>query len=246
MPPPEPITTTLEQVIDLTPTVKHFKIRFPGGNRPVFQAGQFCSIHIPEICGLDQKTGKPLRRAYSIASSPHDEGTLDLCIKRVEGGPGTNWLWQQEAGAKVLVSLPYGKFLVKEPLAYTPVFVATGTGIAPLRSMLLDLYQKKALSAGQEVWLIFGVRHEDEILYHAEWRRLEKEHPEFRFIPTVSRPKSWSGEVGYVQEKLKKFITDPKGKEIYICGLGAMVKAVQEAAVSSGFRQEQIHFERYD
>ncbi|MBI2982232.1 MAG: FAD-dependent oxidoreductase [Deltaproteobacteria bacterium] len=241
-----PITTTLEQVIDLTPTVKHFKIGFPEGKRPAFQAGQFCSIHIPEICGLDQKTGKPLRRAYSIASPPHDEGTLDLCVKRVEWGPGTNWLWQQEAGAKVLVSLPYGNFLMKEPANYTPVFVATGTGIAPLRSMLLDLYRKKAFPSDRQVWLIFGVRHEDEILYENEWKRLEKDHKEFRFIPTVSRPKSWNGEVGYVQDKLKKFMTDPKGKEIYICGLGAMVKAVRETAISIGFRKEQVNYERYD
>ncbi|MBI2081984.1 MAG: FAD-dependent oxidoreductase [Deltaproteobacteria bacterium] len=244
--PLEPITATLEQVVDLTPTVKHFKIGFPRGNRPTFQAGQFCSIHIPEICGLDSKTGKPLRRAYSIASPPHEEGFVDLCIKRVEGGPATNWLWQQEEGASVLVSIPYGKFLMKEPVNYTPVFVATGTGIAPLRSMLFDLYYKKGLATGQEVWLIFGVRHDDEILYQDEWKKLEKDHKEFHFIPTVSRPKKWPGEVGYVQDKLKKFITDPMGKEIYICGLGAMVKAVQETALSIGFKKEQIHFERYD
>ncbi|MBI2500163.1 MAG: hypothetical protein HYW02_01545, partial [Deltaproteobacteria bacterium] len=220
--PLEPITTTLEQIINLTPTVKHFRLRFPKGQQVLFQPGQFCSIHIPEICGLDPKSGKPLRRAYSIASGPHEGGTLDLCIKRVEGGPGSNWLWQQKEGDKVLVSLPYGKFLMKEPVDYSPVFVATGTGIAPFRSMIFSLYHHKKVLEARKVWLIFGVRHEEEILYEKEWRELEKREKGFHFVPTVSRPKDWNGEVGYVQEKLKKFLTDPRESQIYICGLGSM------------------------
>lgn len=233
--PLEPTVTRLEKIFELTPTVRTFRLRFPEGRWVPFKPGQFCMVHVP-------RDDKVVKKAYSVCSAPFEEGYVDLCVKRVEGGFATNWFWRLEEGAGVTITIPYGGFLLKEPIDYDPVFVATGTGLAPLRSMIKTLVRDHC---PRSILLIFGARYEDEILYHDEWRRLEAEHKNFRFIPTISRPRAWSGEVGYVQEKLKKAVTDPKGRELYICGLIPMIQAVQKTAAEIGFDKGQIHFEKY-
>ncbi len=236
--PLEPVTTRLEKIFELTPTVRTFRLRFPEGIWAPFQAGQFASLHIPT-------PEKVLRKPYSICSAPHEKGYIDLCIKLVEGGKATNWFWERKVGDPVVITIPYGGFVLKEPFDHDFVFVATGTGLTPLRSMILTLYHDRLIPAQRECWLIFGVRHEDEILYDDEWKRLAGQHKNFHYVPTISRPKGWRGEVGYVQDKLKKFITEPEGKQIYICGLIPMIEAVQRAAKEIGFDEKQVHFEKY-
>ncbi len=235
--PLEPIVTKLEKIFEFTSTVRTFRLRLPEGKWIPFKAGQFCMVHVPKA-GEE----KPLKKAYSICSSPFEAGYLDLCIKLVEGGYATNWFWTLKEGDPVTITIPYGGFVLKEPVENDLVFVATGTGLAPLRSMirvlLRDGFQKNIL-------LIFGVRYENEVLYEKELRDLEKRHPNFKFIPTISRPKQWKGETGYVQEKLKKYAPDPTGKQVYICGLVPMIEAVQKAAEEIGFDKKQIHFEKY-
>lgn len=233
--PLEPISVTLEKIFPLTTTVKTFRFRFPEGKWVPFQAGQFCMVHVP-------KGEKPLKKPYSICSAPFEVGTLDLCVKLVEGGYTTNWFWGLQEGAEVTITIPYGGFLIRTPVDYDPVFVATGTGITPLRSMIKTLFHK---GCDRKILLIFGVRYENEILYEEEFQRLAEQHKNFEFIPTVSRPKSWKGEVGYVQEKLKKFVPSPKAKQIYVCGLIPMIESVQQAAKEIGFEKKSVHFEKY-
>ena len=236
--PPQPITTKLEKIFDLTPTVKTFRLSFPEGKWIDFKAGQFCSIHIPT-------PEKLLRKPYSICSAPHEKGYVDLCIKLVEGGFATNWFWERKIGEEIVLTIPYGGFLMKEPFDHDFVFIATGTGLAPLRSMILTLYHDRRVASNRQVWLLFGVRHENEILYDEEWRALAQQHKNFHYVPTISRPKEWKGEVGYVQDKLKKFVPNPAEKQIYVCGLIPMIEAVQKAAREIGFEDSHVHFEKY-
>jgi ferredoxin-NADP reductase len=233
--PLEPVATKLEKIFELTPTVRTFRLRFPEGKWIPFKAGQFCMVQVP-------KEGKIVKKAYSICSAPFEQGYVDLCIKLVEGGHATNWFWKLNEGDALTLTVPYGGFVMKEPLDYDFVFIATGTGLAPLRSMIKTLLRD---GCRRPMLLLFGVRYENEVLYGNEFLELEKIHPNFKFIPTISRPKDWKGEVGYVQDKLKKFVTDPVGKQIYVCGLIPMIEAVQKAAEEIGFDKKQIHFEKY-
>ncbi len=239
--PLQPIVTRLDKIFELSPTVRTFRLVFPEGTRPSFKAGQFCMIHVPPSPG-DPPDKKVLKKAYSICSAPFEEGYLDLCIKLVEGGFTTNWFWKLEKGTEITLTIPYGGFLIHEPIDYDFVFVATGTGLAPLRSMIKTLLHD---GCQKEIMLIFGVRYENEVLYSDEFRQLEKQHPNFRFIPTISRPEKWTGEKGYVQDQLKKHITSPQNKRIYVCGLVPMIEAVEKAAAEIGFDKKQIHFEKY-
>lgn len=237
---------TLGKILDFGNETRHFELKLNPGKQIRFIAGQFAVVICP-------KDGKVIRRAYSIASPPEQEDRLDLVIKLVQGGAVTNWFWSLKEGDRFKVQVPFGKFVLParwrfsggpDPADFDLVLVATGTGIAPFRSMIRHL-----LPAGfqRRIWLLFGSRYEKMIPYHEEWLALAKGYPHFTYIPTISRPSpAWKGETGYVQTKIEKFFTQPEGKRVYICGLNEMIQAAQEAFLQQGFAKEQIAYEKYD
>jgi ferredoxin-NADP reductase len=231
------LDVTVSEIIDFGNETRHFDLRFDAGVEMTFLPGQFVAVLCPH-------NGKTIRRAYSIASPSYDKTGVGLVIKRVDGGAVTNWFWGLRQGDRFQVHGPYGKFVLPESIDFEPVFVATGTGIAPFRSMILSL-----LKGGHpgKLSLVFGVRFENAIPYHAEFTDLAARHPNFKYILTVSRPTpAWKGETGYVQTKIPTLFAQPAGRRIYICGLGEMIKAVGEAAAQCGYAKEQILFEKYD
>ncbi len=190
-----------------------------------------------------------IRRAYSICSPPHDTGAVELVVKLVEKGLVTNWLFGLKTGIRLNVDGPYGAFLLPKTLPKEILFVCTGTGIAPFRSQIETLF-RQGPATDTALTLLFGVRYEDEILYEELWRKLEREHPNFRLVPTLSRPrhqpKPWTGEVGYVQTKLAAYAKPGPEKRVYICGLWDMIQEVEKTCLRLGFAKRQIHYERYD
>jgi NAD(P)H-flavin reductase len=187
--------------------------------------------------------GKIVKRPYSIDSPPYEKGYIDLVWKRVEVGLMTNYLWTLKEGDKLQIQGPLGRFGFKKPVAQRLVFVATGTGIAPFRSMILQLFKD---GTDRDVWLIFGNRHDEDVLYENEWRELARRHSNFHFVPTVSRPKHWTGETAYVQKLLLKYIPSHENTHLYICGLTNMINEVQKTALEMGFTKDQVLFEKYD
>ncbi len=219
----------------LTPTVKVFRLAFEPGTEFSFVAGQYVMVDVPKDGGVVQKP-------YSIASAPFEKGTIDLCIKFVEGGYVSTYFHAKiRVGDRVTIYEGQG-FFVDRGGPHDRIYVGTGTGIAPIRSMVLDLYH-----AGFQgpIAVYFGVRHEEELLYEADWRRFEAEHPTFRFFPSVSRPRAWTGLVGWVQDALRETLGDPASKEVYVCGLVPMVKAVKPLLLELGVPRAQIHTEKY-
>jgi len=235
-----PIATTLTEIRQLTPTVKHFRFTFDPGTPFDFKAGQFLMLHVPK------DGGAVVRRAYSICSPPHETGVAELVVKYVEGGLASRYFFSLTEGTRVTVDGPYGAFLLPHPLPKELLFVCTGTGIAPFRSQIPTLLRQ---GVDARLTLLFGVRYEDEILYEDEWRTLAAAHPNFRFIPTISRPRHtppWTGEVGYVQTKLATYCQPGPGTAVFICGLWAMISAVERTCLELGLAKRQIHYERYD
>ena len=234
---PRYFDVTLRKVVDLGNDTRHFELAVNAGGKITFIPGQFAVVLCP-------KDGKWVRRAYSIASPPQVADRLELIVKRVEGGVVTPWFWTLREGDRLRVHVPFGKFVLPEKVDFDIVFVAVGTGIAPFRSMI-----RQMLPAGfsRKIRLLFGTRYDDKIPYHEEFVGLAREHPNFTYIPTISRPSpEWKGETGYVQTKIGKFFADPEGKRLYICGLNEMIQAVQGEALRLGYRREQIQYEKYD
>jgi len=230
-------TVTLTDIQDMgIQDTRHFRLSFDPGTVFDYEAGQFLNIMIPT-------PEKVLKRPYSIASSPTWKGFVDLCWKRIPGGKATEYLWTLKKGDKLQIQGPLGRFTAQRPLPKTIVFVSTGTGIAPFRSMIHDLLEK-----GEQLQIlnIFGNRYDEDILYQKEFEELALKHPNLKNIFTVSRPKTWKGESQYVQFLLSKHLASPADTHVYICGLTNMINAVVESAAAMGFTKEQIHYEKYD
>ncbi|HAM39919.1 MAG TPA: hypothetical protein DDX89_01310 [Candidatus Omnitrophica bacterium] len=231
----QPYRTVVDRIDILSYNVRCFRLRLAEPTHLPFEAGQFVIVHVP-------KNGAVVKRAYSIASPPHEEGVVEICLQHVDGGAASTFFWQLKTGSPVTLSGPHGRFVLKQPLTYEPIFMATGTGVAPLRSMIHHLFH---LHATQPVRLFFGCRYEHGTLFEAEFRTLASLRHNFQYVPIVSRPKEWQGEVGHVQDAFRKYITDFTNKEIYICGWLEVVKAVAHDLRAYGVQPGQIHYEEW-
>jgi CDP-4-dehydro-6-deoxyglucose reductase len=226
-------TARLIEFTELAPDVRHFEFEVP---EPLpFIPGQFVSF-------IGEVEGKRIVRAYSIASAP-DGNRFALCLNRVQEGIFSPELFSLEPGDTVEMKGPYGAFTFREPAADS-LLIATGTGIAPFRSMLLDRLPKDAVN---RYTLIFGVRHEYGILYRSELENLASHHPNFAFWPTLTRPgPAWSGRQGRVQSHVMEAVGERRDMTVYVCGLRAMVDDVRRILKEIGFDRRQIVYERYD
>ncbi len=226
--------------VPLSEFTKHIELEVNGVDHFGFVPGQWLSVkaYTPE--------GEEMTRAYSIASPPSDNGHVAFCLNRVNDGFMSNYLCNLDAGAQIGFQGPFGNFILHPPLRDT-VFIATGTGIAPLRSMLHWLLAEQDRDRGCQFWLIFGARREKDIYYREEFEQLAAQHANFHFLPTLSRGEAeWKGLRGYVQEHVPDIVGARNDMHAYICGLAKMVKANRELLKNLGWDRTSIRYERYD
>ena len=240
------LQTVVDQITTLSYNVRNFRLRLVQPNRMAFEAGQFIIVHVPASAvpsGAGRsKDGTTVKRAYSIASPPHEEGVVELCLQHVEKGIASTFFWALKPGMPVTLSGPHGRFLLKQPLTYQPIFMATGTGVAPFRSMIKHLYHQQF---SDEMWLLFGCRYEHSLLYETEFRTLATMRRGFHYVPTVSRPKEWMGETGHIQQTFRKHFPELGNREIYICGWLEIVKQIVKDLELFGVPKERIHYEEW-
>lgn len=224
----------------LSDYTKHLEFEVTGLPRFGFVAGQWLSVK------GSTSEGEEITRAYSIASPPSENGRFAFCLNRVQDGFMSNHLCDLNEGAEITFQGPFGSFILR-PLTRDAVFIATGTGIAPFRSMLPWLLSDRKLHLDHEFWLLFGVRYEHDIYYREEFERLAVEHPNFHFLPTLSRGGTeWKGLHGYVQDHVPGIVGDRTDLHAYICGLDKMVRANRELLKSRGWDRKAILHEKYD
>ncbi len=220
--------------LELAPGVRHFEFEITDRQQFHFTPGQFVSIK-------EEIAGREVTRAYSIASPP-DGNRFALCLNRVAEGLVSPRLFALEPGGQVEVQEPLGYFTLRHP-DRPAVFVATGTGIAPFRSILLA-----ALPSSGPMTLLFGARHPQGLLYREELESLAERHKHFRLIPTVTRPdEAWPGRIGRVQAHLDEALSQHGAEpDVYICGLKEMVDEVRALLKQKGFDRKRIIYEKYD
>jgi len=213
-----------------------------------FKAGQFVTINIPN------EENKLLMRSYSISSAPTQaSNTFQLCIKIVEGGLGSHFLSNLEVGSEIEFLGPAGVFTIKKQ--ETPnqpnslLFIATGTGLSPLKSMIEDELINKRNT--QKIHLIFGLRYIKNIFYKEHLEDLKQRFPNFTYTIALSQPEdpSWAengGYVGRVTNFLNELELDPIKAETYACGLKPMIDETTRILQEKGLPKEAIHFEKFD
>ncbi len=220
---------------EIAPLIRHFVFEVPEIERLHFKPGQFVSFS-------EMLRGKKIIRPYSIASLP-DGNRFELCLNLVQEGIFSPFLFALQPGDTVEMGAPLGFFVIRNP-DKDALFIATGTGIAPFRPMAPDYLQHPQ---AKQLTLLFGIRHENSIYYRNDFDNLAREHANFRFWPTLSRPESsWAGRTGHVQTHLLEALGDRRDLDVYVCGMKAMVDDVRGILKAMGFDRKQIIFEKYD
>lgn len=227
----------------------HLDFELDGVKEFAFIPGQFVSAV------AEDGDGKQKMRAYSIASAP-GSNRFALCLNRVDDGFFSNRLADLREGETQRFQEPLGFFTLRQPLTDS-LLIATGTGVAPMRSFVQWLFPAGGpdRSACKQIWLVFGTRHETELYYREEFETIAAQHTNFHYLPTLSRSgDKWAGLHGYVQEHAARIAqehrtsaTEPEFDiHAYVCGLSPMINAVRERLKELGWNRKQIITERYD
>jgi NAD(P)H-flavin reductase len=211
----------------------HFELKQP--YKMDFKAGQYVSIMIP---------GENKRRLYSICSNPNIHHGFELLIDLEGEGIGRNYLKSLNFGDKINFFGPLGLFtLDKINEGEEIILIGTGSGIAPMRSLILDLLQNK--KSTQIIKLFWGMRFENDLFWLDELSELEKNYPNFSFQVTISKPsENWNLSRGHVTDFL---ITNQfnANSRFFICGNPDMAKNCKEILLKKEIPLEKIQFERF-
>ncbi len=237
----KPITIDAKLVGKKQLTLDVFEMHLDSPAPFLFAPGQFISVLIPGA----GPGGRDLRRAYSISSSPElmpSKNIFELCIKLVEGGPGTNYLNTIKIGETIKGQVPFGDFVYKTKTGKHAVMIATGTGIAPFRSMILS----KVFAENKPITttLLFGARDNQDLLYTDELTPILSSN----FVQTLTRPTvGWPGFKGRVTDWLRENsgTLDWKNTDFYLCGNGAMIDEVKQILTAHSVEKTSIHQEIY-
>jgi ferredoxin-NADP reductase len=229
----------VEDVIDESDLVKRFFIRFPDEIPFSFKSGQFVMLDLPI-------QSKVTNRAYSIASAPSEDNIFELAIVINPDGIGSPYIFEHiKKNSVVKCTKALGKFGLPETIDDDLCLVCTGTGIAPLRSMTLDIYNRNL--PHKNIFLVFGNRWTKDILYRLEMESLEKKFPGFQFLPVLSRDNpGWTGKKGYVHPIYEELFSDKRPAHFYICGWPDMIREARSRIEAMGYDRKRIRFELYD
>jgi CDP-4-dehydro-6-deoxyglucose reductase len=236
------IVTRIENA---TPTTRRFWIKIPNLETFDFTPGQFVTLDLP----IHEKPNKRIR-SYSIASWPDGTNMFELVIVLLEGGAGSTYLFNEVfEGSELTLRGPQGVFTLPQPLDKDIYMIATGTGIAPYRSMLH--YIKLHNVPHENMYLIFGTRTKSDLLYFEEMKRLEQEIEKFQYIPTLSR-EDWDGCCGYVHAVYENLVhqkmngsSEVPPAKFYLCGWKNMIDEAKQRIQQLGYDRKSIHQELY-
>lgn len=259
----------VQNVINVSPIMRVFRIKPIDWELPDFQPGQFVALGLPgthERCSQAteeypiEDPDKMIKRAYSIASSPKDQ-VVEFYITLVKSGALTPRLFALNIGDKLWMGKKaVGMFTLGEiSEEQNIVMIATGTGLAPYMSML----RSNVLKRTGNIIVIHGAANSWDLGYSSELQLLESMFSNFKYHPTITEPQDekapWVGDVRFIQdiwkdniiEKNWGFKATPENTHIFLCGNPLMIKAMNEILEVDGFkihkRKEpgQIHIEEF-
>lgn len=186
-------------------------------------------------------TENGVRRSYSIANRSSRE--LELCISLKSDGIVTPLLWQATSGNTFTFEGPLGSFTAPAPLRKELCLICTGTGIAPFRSLIHQLFNEEV--EHQKVYLISGNRYLKDMLYHDELTELAATCDWFDYLPICSR-ETLNGQQGYVHSVYTRLFEDQREACFMVCGWEAMCKEARNTLKAMGYNRRQYFFEQYD
>jgi phenol/toluene 2-monooxygenase (NADH) P5/A5 len=232
-------TATIVRLEEPCREVRRLILRIEG-DKIKFMPGQYVQIEVP------QPGGKVLQRCYSIASSPLEDNQIELQIKRTPGGRAASYIFETlQEGAQVKLSGPYGFFFLRQVGDAPIIFLAGGTGLAPIKSMIRVAFEEQL---PRQMILIHGVRSRKDLYDYEFFRHMEEEHTNFRYIPALSAKETddnWQGEEGFVHDVLARCVPNFKGYKAYLCGPPIMVDACLTTLMRGRLFEDSIYCENF-
>ena len=200
-----------------------------------FVAGQYILLDVP---GTEQK------KSYSIASAPEMSHAIELLVDISPGGVGCEYIKKLKPGDSVTFRGPVGAFVIDQSQGKELVFVATGSGISSLRSMLLD--QLITRGDKRKIRLYWGLRYVTDLFWEEDFYQMDEDYENLEVEIILSRPPDeWKLSSGYVTDALQVLEKDFSSKSYYLCGGASMIQDVRALLEKKGVLAGNIHFEKY-
>jgi ferredoxin-NADP reductase len=228
-------SATVLSVNDLTPNVRQL-VLLPATQNILFQPGQWVSLKLP----VGERP--PLNRAYSMAAPGTPSGELTLVFDRVPEGIGSNYLYTLKPGNEVLLSGPYGNFVLPRQLDRELILITRYTGLVPVRCILKELYAQRQTAP---IILVAVAPAEDELLFHQELLTLSVTHPGFRYLPLVAAGGEQQG-VDLTLSMLRPLVEGTPKVIPMLCGTKGFVRPLRAYFVSLGYTRKEVKTETYD
>lgn len=233
--------TTVTDIQQLTHDIKYVRLALQPSERISFKAGQYVQFYTAPY----GKVKETVFRAYSMASVPSDDQNVELIVRLVPQGICTTYVHTAlKIGDQVKLSGPYGDFYVRGK-ASQMVLIAGGSGLAPIRSIILDTLEK---GLDKQMTLYFGAVTRRDLYYVEYFNDLAAKNANFRFIPVLSAPKpedNWDGEIGLITETVDSQVPDATDREAYLCGSPGMINACLKVLAGKGFGEDQIFYDKF-
>jgi CDP-4-dehydro-6-deoxyglucose reductase, E3 len=222
------IPAKIQAINKLTDTVIEVSLRLPPNSNFGYNSGQYVNI-----------SKGNLKRSYSIANTFAENNLLHFYIKKYNGGEMSNY-WFQEAKENDLLRIegPIGSFFLRESEYDNIVFLATGTGIAPIKAIIESINFSDNKYQNKKIWVFNGARVENDFF----WNLNESiKHPNVIYVPVVSKgSENWTGEKGYVQDVVLKKEIDLKNAQVYACGSNNMIESAKKVLVDKGLNPKSF------
>ncbi len=239
---PEEITVKtlpcrIEVMERLNEDVMLLKLKLPDNERLQFLAGQYIQILL--------KDGR--KRSFSLANAPEKDDLLELHIRHVEGGEFTTEVFDKMKVKDILrIEGPHGQFYLREDSPRDIIFMAGGTGFAPIKGMI-----EHAIDIGLErnMTLYWGVRDRKHLYLHDWCEKMAAGHANLTYIPVLSQPlpeDHWTGRTGLVHEAIIADHPDLSGYDVYAAGPPAMVEAGKQAFPQHGLDLEHYYSDAFE
>lgn len=226
------LPTRISSLQKLAPDVLSVKLRFPPNTPFPFLAGQYIDVIGPD----------GTRRSYSVANAPASDNQLQLHIRAVESGAMSKyWFDQAKVNDLLRIHGPLGSFFARPLTGLHLVFLATGTGIAPVKAMLEQLVTAPLDNQPLSTTLYWGGRQlQDLYAGPSQW------HPKLRYVPVLSRATDdWSGARGYVQNSLLNDEPDWANTVVYACGSYAMIQSAKTELNKAGLPEKRFYSDAF-
>lgn len=224
----------MTQVKNEATNVKLYYLESTTGEKLQFKPGQFVNLYLKENGSYS------IFRQFSIASDP-SLPHLEFCIKIASDGKFTAPLEKLPAGSELGLAGPFGHFVYAGQTHC--VFVAAGTGIAPMMSMLRHIVKNNVQGT---FIVLYTNKTKDSILYYNELKELEKNNPSIKVVFTLTQetPAGWHGEKGRINpEMVQKYVKNPQDSMWYFCGPVEFVKAIKDQVLKNGAQLHNIKIE---